>query len=316
MIARFVPVGAAAPAEALAVDGAVAGARAIYSHWQGDHTTPRELSADTSTGMLIRAAMDEQRWLKPYPIVCNNHVDADGLLSVLCACRPDLARRHAPVLIAAATAGDFTTWTGEAGYRLVLRLHQIIRDQQAHGDGWEQRTIDAVLDTADALVSCDEQTGREERTAAVMQATSAITRLILTPPKLMGQMAVVHWRREIGHASDTFLSVFQPDDQPLIALSTMIPPTHFQLLLEETTDGVIVDLSAPRHSWAHTVDLPAVAWPDVTTLAADFKQREPDVAWTARPGAETVGFTCLLASRGPSHLDPAAIVAACSKALT
>ena len=315
MIARFVPFGVSAPAEALAVDGAVTGARAIYSHWQGDHTTPVELSADTSTGMLIRAAADEQRWLSAFPIVCNNHIDADGLLSVLCACRPDLARRHAPLLLAAATTGDFTMWRGEPGYRLVLRLHQIIRDQQARGDGWEQRCIDLVISTADTLVTSDDRAGRDERDAAVAQVAAAIARLSLVLPVIIGRLAVVRWQRQLGHASDTFLSVFQPDDQPLLPLSTVIPPTHFQLLLEETSAGMVVDLSAPRHSWARTVDLPTVTWPDLTDLAADFKQREPDVAWTARPGAESVGFTCLLASRGTSRLDPAAIIAACANAL-
>ena len=315
MIARFVPFGAPAPAEALAVDGAVAGALAIYSHWQGDHTTPAELAADTSTGMLVRAAADAERWIAPFPIVCNNHIDADGLLSVVCACRPDLARQYAPVLIAAATAGDFTIWTGEPGYRLVLRLHQLIREQQKIGEGWEQRTLDEVVASVEAIVATDEQPGRDERDAAVTQVTAAISRLIQSPPEIIGRLAVVRWQRQLGHASDTFLSVFQPDDQPLIALSTVIPPTHFQLLIEETTDGIIVDLSAPRHSWARTVDLPLVAWPNLSPLAAELKQREPDVAWTARPGAEAVGFTCLLASRGASRLDPASVIAACANAL-
>lgn len=316
MIARFVPFGVTAPAEALAVDGAVAGARAIYSHWQGDHTTPAELAADTSTGMLVRAAADATRWLTPFPIVCNNHIDADGLLSVMCACHPDLARQYAPLLIAAATAGDFTIWTGEPGYRLMLRLHQLIREQQRLGDGWEQRTLDVVVASAKALIASDEHPGRDERDAAVTQATTAISRLIQTPPDQHGRVAVVQWQRRLGHASDTFLSVFQPDDQPLIALSTVIPPTHFHLLIEETADGVIVDLSAPRHSWARTVDLPAITWPDLRPLAAELKQREPQVAWTARPGAEAVGYTCLLASRGASRLDPASVIAACVNALT
>ena len=331
MIARFVPLGAAAPAEALAVDGAVIGTRAIYSHWQGNHTTPNELAADTSTGMLVRAAADEVRWLTPFSVVCNNHIDADGLLSLLCACRPDLARQHAPLLIAAATAGDFTTWTGEPGYRLLLRLHQLIRDQQALGSGWEQRTLDVLLASAEILLTSDEYANRPERDAAVAQVTATIDRLIQAPPVLIGRMAVVRWQRRLGHASDTFLSVYQPDDLPLMALSAVIPATHFQLLIEDTPIGIIVDLSAPRHSWARTVDLPTIAWPDLSAVAAElklaelkqaefkqaeFKQAEPTVAWTARPGAEAVGYTCLLASRGASRLDPAAVIAACANVFT
>ena len=142
---RFVLMGETAPAGSLAVDGAVPGAAAIYSHWQGDHTTPEALAADTSTGMLVRAACEEGRWLDRFAVVCNNHIDADGLLSVLCACRPDLARIHAPRLIAAATAGDFTQWTGAVAYDLLLRVHQHIALHQSTGPGWEQRCLDALL---------------------------------------------------------------------------------------------------------------------------------------------------------------------------
>ncbi len=316
MIPRFVPFGTTAPTEALAVDGAVAGARAIYSHWQGDHTTPAALAADTSTAMLVQAASDEARWLQPFPVVCNNHIDADGLLSVLGACRPALARSHAEILIAAATASDFTIWTGEAGYRLMLRLHQLIRSAQTGGAGWEQRLLETMVADGEALVNRDDLPGKDERDLACRQAVAAIERLRHTPPEIHGRIAVVRWQRQLGHASDTFLGVYAPDDQPLIALSTAIAPQLFQLLLEDTGAGLIVDFSAPRHSWAKTVDLPSVSWPELGGLAAKLRTEEPDVAWTARPGAEKIGFTCLLASQGPSQLAPDRIIAACADALT
>lgn len=315
MTPLFVPFSVQAPAGALAVDGAVAGATATYSHWQGDHTTPAALAADTSTGMLVRAATDPTRWLAPYRVACNNHVDADGLLAMIAVCRPELAVRHAALMIAAATAGDFTTWTGEPAYRLVLRLHQCIRDAQVHGDGWEQRCLDTVISDAESLLTNDDAPGRAERDAAVTQARTAIAWLTVHPPTLTGRLAVVRWPRRLGHASDQFMTVHQPDDLPLIALSTAIPPTCFQLLIEDTPAGAVMVLDAPRHSWARTVDLPAVAWPDLAPMAADLRMREPDVAWTARPGAEAIGFTCLLASRGPSRLDPALVAAACTNLL-
>ena len=296
---RFIPFGTTAPAGSLAVDGAVAGAAVIYSHWQGDHTTPPEIAADTSTGMLVRAAFDEARWLAPFATVVNNHIDADGLLSVLAACRPDLARQHAPRLIAAATTGDFTAWTGALAYDVVLCLHQAIRDAQAEGDGWEQRCLDRVICDADALLT-GEWPGADERRAAIAQVEAAIANP--PAPMLHGRLAVVRWTRRIGHASDTFLDIHRPDDLPLLALSTRIVPERFQLLLEVRTDGITVWLDAPRHSWARTVDLPSVAWPDLAPLVAQLRTREPDVPWVARPEAALVGFTCLLASRSPSRL--------------
>jgi hypothetical protein len=310
---RFVPTGECAPPGALAVDGPVAGAVATYSHWQGLHTTPPELVADTSTGMLVRAAADPERWLAPFTTACNHHVDADGLLSLLAACRPELALAHGARLIAAATTGDFTCWTGPAAYDLVLRLHQLIRDHQVSGPGWEQRCLEATIAQADQLLT-GEWPGARERQQAIAQVEAAIA--ALPRPTITGVLATVRWPRRCGHASDGFLAVYQPDDLPLLALSTAIPPTCFQLLIEETPAGSVVCLDAPRHSWAHTVDLPLIRWPDLNTLARDLAAGDPGVPWTARPGAEAVGFTCLIASRGPSRLDPDEISARCATALT
>ena len=309
---RFVPTGDTAPAGALAVDGPVTGALATYSHWQGLHVTPPELASDTSTGMVVRAATDPERWLAPYAVACNHHVDADGLLSLLAACRPDLARAHGTRLIAAATTGDFTIWTGSAAYDLVLRLHQLIRDHQASGPGWEQRCLEATIDLADQLLT-GTWPGEDERQRAIAQVEQAIA--TLPTPTIAGQLATVRWTRRIGHANDNFLAVYQADDLPLLALSTAIPATCFQLLIEETPDGCVAVLDAPRHSWAQTVDLPKIPWPDLSPLAHDLAARDPGVPWTGRPGAEQIGFTCLLASRGPSRLDPDEIQARCAAAL-
>ena len=304
-IARFVPMGEAAPTGSLAIDGAVPGAAAIYSHWQGDHTTPEALAADTSTGMLVRAAFDEARWLAPFDVVCNHHIDADGLLTVLCACRPDLARTHAPRLIAAATAGDFTLWTGAIAYDLLLRVHQHIALHQSSGPGWEQRCLVGLLAQADQLLT-GEWPGEDARRAAIAQVEQAIR--TLPSPTLLGRLAVLRWRQVLGHATDTFLTVFKPDDLPLIALSTRMPAGHFQLLIQDTADGCYVQVDAPRHSWARTVDLPTVAWPDCTALAAALAAEEPAAGWIARPQAAEIGFTCLLACRHPSRIAVDALV--------
>lgn len=294
MIPQFVPFGGTAPAGALAIDGAVADAAAIYSHWQGDHTTPTELAADTSTAMLVRAAQDPTRWLAPFPVACNNHLDADGLLSLLAACRPDLAQIHAARLIAAATAGDFAMWTGPVAYDLLLRVHQLIRTVEASGPGWEQRCMNEVVAQADTLLT-GPWPDAEDRAAAIAQTTAAIAHLQRDPPRIHGRLAIVRWQRHHGRA-DSYNTVYQPDDLPLLALSTVIPPTCFQLLLESAADGLRMNLDAPRHSWARTIDLPAVPWPDVTGLAAGLHAGDPSVDWLTRPAAQALGFTCLLGS--------------------
>lgn len=294
MTPQFIPFGGTAPMKALAVDGAIAGAAAIYSHWQGDHTTPAELQADTSTAMVVRAAQDPHRWLAPFSFICNNHIDADGLLAVMAACRPDLAREHAARLIAAASAGDFSLWTGALAYDLVLRVHQLIRTVQATGLGWEQRCLEAVLSEADTLLS-GPWPGAAERHAAIAQTEAAIVHWQQHPPTISGRLAIVRWHRHHGRA-DSYNTIYQPEDLPLLALSPIIPPTCFQLLLEQTEDGIRMGIDAPRHSWARTVDLPTVAWPDLEPLAAQLQRVDPTVDWLTRPAAQVLGFTCLLGS--------------------
>ena len=315
MIPRFVPWGEHAPPGALAIDGAVTGSAATYSHWQGDHTTPAELAADTSTGMLVRAAHEPERWLGQFSIVCNNHIDADGLLSLLAACRPDLAQTHAARLIAAATAGDFALWTGDLAFDLLLRVHQLIHTVQASGPGWEQRCLEATLTHAEALL-CAAWPAEAERTLARAQTAAAIAHWQRHPPEVNGALASVRWQRTHGRA-DSYNTVYQPDDLPLLALSTVIPPTCFQLLLEESEDGLRVSLDAPRHSWARTVDLPTVAWPDVQPLAEQLCRADPSVDWLTRPAAQALGFTCLLGSARDARpagcrLKPEALIAACA----
>ena len=81
-------------------------------------------------------------------------------------------------------------------------------------------------------------------------------------------------------------------------------------------DGTIWQLDAPRHSWARTVILPTVAWPDFAPLAGMFQAQEPgSCTWLARPGASRVGFVCLLASQTPSRLPTKAVTAAIADAL-
>jgi hypothetical protein len=284
----------------LAVDAPVPGAAAVYSHWQDGGATPVELLADTSTAMLVRAAEDEARWLAPFTTVANHHVDADGLLALACACRPDLARRHGPLLIAAAEAGDFTNWTGPAAFRLMVAIHQRMRDQP-NGTA----LACAITDGLDALIT-ESQQPDAERDAAVTQVEDTIARLQRREGFAIadhGPCWSIAWTRRLGHATDVFGSIYRPDDLPLWALDAVVPRHVFQLTSERTDDGWNHVLEAPRHSWARTVDRPSVAWPDLTMLAEDLARQEPEVRWCARPAAGGIAFTGLLSGRG-SQMSP------------
>jgi len=317
----FVPFGAAVPERSLAVDGTVGGTAATYSHWQGGHVTPPELLADTSTGMTVLAAREPERWLAPYRHICNNHVDADGILSMLACCRPDLARAHGALMVAAAACGDFVHWHGPAACDLALRVHQIIGAERSGGVGWEQRALDRALANADALIAGD-WNGASVRRAGTSSVESGIAWLNAHPPLLRGRLAVVAWARVHGHADDHFAWLDDPgaDDLPLLALSTAVPHGRFQLLLEAVKGTgknaeISVRLDAPRHSWARTVDLPAVPWPDLGGLQAMLSARDPVAGWTARPQASELGFTCLLGTRQPTRLPAEAVIELCCAAV-
>ncbi len=289
----FIPPGASAPPCCLAVDGPVPAAAMVYSHWRDAELTPEPLMADTSTGMLVLAAQSPADWLDPYDQVVVGHVDGDGLLSALVAVRPDLGRQHGELLIAAATSADFQAWTTEAGFRLRLRLHQHLRDYA----GSEQACLDALVASAEQILAeaASPDSARDAEVAQVMQARAAVAagRIAITQD---GPLAVVRWRRQCGHPWDRFLDVHQPDDLPVWALTDAIPAHRHQLMLEETDVGTVAVLEAPRHSWARTVDLPTVPWPDLTACARALQAEETAlVTWTAGQGGQGDAYTGLLA---------------------
>jgi hypothetical protein len=320
----YVPEGERAPVGALAVDGTVSGAAAVYSHWRDAPEPPRELAADTSTAMALKAAADPRRWLAPYTVVCNNHVDADGLLSVAACCQPERALEHERLLIAAAEAGDFGIWPGEAGFRLMLRLHQLIRDEREGGAGWEQRAHERATNDLSALITESAQP-ETERDAQVREVREAIRRLSDRDGFAVdtyGRIALIAWKRTRGHHSDSFLAVHQEDDLPVWAIGCAVPEHLFQLLAMEQDGGVVYQLDAPRHSWARTVGRPTVSWPDLSALRERLQQEETgSCRWIDRPLAARIGFVCQLASiddagaAAPSRLALGHVLNACRDAL-
>ncbi len=313
----FLAADAEVPPATLVVDAAGAGAAAVYSHWRDAPPTPPELAADTSTGMLLRAATDPPRWLNGFDQVANDHVDADGLLAVAIACRPGLARPHAALLEAAAEAGDFSSWPGEPAFRLMLRLHQLIRDERSAGIGWEQRCYASAADHLERILA-DSALPDEERDAQVAQVLDARARLQSRRGftiHVHDDLACIAWERVHGHAVDAFTTVHQVDDLPPWALGGMFPDTTFQLLIERRPAGAVYRLDAPRHSWARTVSRLTVPWPDLGQAQERLQSGEgvAGCRWLVAPDSRTAGFTCLLASvgadglPGPSSLVPTVV---------
>lgn len=94
----------------LTVDGKLGAEGLELSHWPGNRT-PQHLRHRLSTGIALRFAMlppaEREDLARGCTAVANNHYDTDGLLAAWAVLNPELARRHASRLIAAASAGDF-----------------------------------------------------------------------------------------------------------------------------------------------------------------------------------------------------------------
>jgi hypothetical protein len=296
----------------------LAGCALTYSHWREARPTPPELTGDTSAEILLRAAEDPARWLEPFDEVCNDHVDADGLLAMAIACRPGAALPHRELLIGAAEAGDFDAWPGERPFRLTLRLHQLVRDEKSRGAGWEQRCCDAVVDRLPELVTESARLDgeRDAEVALVLDARRRLEQRDSVTIDGDERLRVIRWKARLGHAPNAFMAVHQPDDLPSWALSAVFPHDRCQLLAMSGERGTTFLLDAARWSWARTARRPAVPWPDLSLVARMLQTLEPVDAcrWLALPASRRVGFVCLLASSdggersAPSRLDVATVV--------
>jgi hypothetical protein len=106
----------------LSVDGIVPNS-VHFSHWKGNETD-NSIYADTSTGTALNlvAALNRDEMTKGIELVTNNHFDTDGVLSVWTVLNGEHALDFKELLIAAATAGDFSEFTNEQAVRVSLTI--------------------------------------------------------------------------------------------------------------------------------------------------------------------------------------------------
>ncbi len=106
----------------ISVDGLVPQSHHL-SHWKGNQT-PAPLKADTSTEIVLRylAHPNQKQFFPQVSIITNNHFDTDGLLSVWTLLNPKKAEPMAGRLIAAAEAGDFSSFSSEEGVQMNLLI--------------------------------------------------------------------------------------------------------------------------------------------------------------------------------------------------
>lgn len=117
-----------------------------FSHWPGNRT-PKELVADTSTGIALRLAecsiRDRARYLEGLGVVGNNHFDTDGVLSCYAVMHPEFAAEHRARFLAAAATGDFQVYTTDAALAFDLVIDWLGSNEGPHGEELRALSADA-----------------------------------------------------------------------------------------------------------------------------------------------------------------------------
>ncbi|MFY9269438.1 MAG: DUF6687 family protein [Candidatus Manganitrophaceae bacterium] len=115
----------------ISVDGLVPQSHHL-SHWKGNQTPP-PLKADTSTEIALRFLADpnQKQYFPGVSIITNNHFDTDGLLSVWTLLHPKKAEPMAGRLIAAAEAGDFSSFSSEEGVQMNLLIEALAASDES-----------------------------------------------------------------------------------------------------------------------------------------------------------------------------------------
>lgn len=295
--ALFIPEGEAVPELCLCVDGLIPGTCATYSHWEGAES-PAVLSHDLSTGILIKAARDPDTYLRPFAVVANNHVDTDGILSMALALDPSLVEFE-QLLIDAAYYGDFNYFRSEAGARFALRLHQAIAEIRDLGGAWEQACFDDIIPRLRDLIE-ESRLPDPDRDAQINQIETVIESIKQGQVRHTdhGSFCVFQVDEQHGHHANDLCSVFVPDDLPLWSLNAYAAPHQYILLVLKVGEAFRYQLLAPTHSWAQTVDLPDLSWPDVTKQTEALQSMEQgDAQWVSLPRSREFDFTCLLTAQ-------------------
>lgn len=303
----------------LCVDGLCPGVGTHLSHWEGN-ATPAHLKADTSTEIALNFARDEPG--HPVGLVCNNHFDTDGALSVWAALRGERALEHRDLLVAAAEAGDFSELSSEDGVRVSLCL-------QGTDEAPWPLAPDAAGDEARAYDAALPRIGDLLRDPGAFEA-------LWRPGWDRLMVAVDSFARGASTATnllDGRLSVVVLD--PTIARGGRFHPTSGDLpstAISTRARGEWIAIAAPRdggwtwrverafHAWADTVVRPRYRRRPAAPAVAALAELEPDGRGTWRAGKGSMGP--VLTYKGPdgepavSRLSPDEVTAALSEVLT
>jgi hypothetical protein len=279
---ELVPFGGRAPPGAAACDGLVDGAEIDLSHWP-KNATPAELKADTSTEIALRFVRAGGALPR---FVVNNHFDADGVLAVFALMRPEIARDHEQILVAAAETGDFDVWPAdERGLWLSLSIEALAKGRSEH------EAYGAVLERLRSVLP---ELARHEDLwgPAFARLRSSLEQ---------AQRGAV----SVERVGPIVVAVHRPEqaELPGPVLDRSAPPGGLRWLVAFDHGGgsYTYRYELPRYAWADTVVRPRLTAPKKNALAASL-----GAGWALKGD---LGMTGLIRTTAPIRQGPHEIAA-------
>lgn len=238
------------------------GADVELSHWIPNRTPPR-FRADSSTEICMNFAA--AGIASTFDLAVNNHVDADGILSVFSVVHPETALAHRGVLIGAAEMGDFAAWAETPSQALYQGLTLLIDECKAAAvDPLEiyRRAFAAIpgLLADGAAASPRVRPGLDALAASVALLDSGAVRVRDFGPRF----AAFEIPRSVSR-DDLARALHVPEFNEALSRKALLWPqarargreTSVHLVSVESARGWFHDLWYPGHSWADTVVRPA-----------------------------------------------------------
>ncbi len=228
------------------------------SHWVPTRT-PARWAADTSTEICLRFLADPPADGDGYDLAVNNHVDVDGILSVLCLVHPEVALAHRDVVVGAAEVGDLAAWAEWPSFRLAQELTLVMGGFGAPGR--DPRDTYAAAFAVALAVLADEhpvtpsvRAGWELLAAQADRIDDGSVAVREVAPRLVSFV--------LPEPDDLDVALHVPPFNAVVDGSTGLWPhararRHGQaahLLSVPVDDGWTHDLWLPGYVWAHTPD--------------------------------------------------------------
>lgn len=229
------------------------GADLELSHWLPNRP-PKRLKADSSTQICLNFAAAGQD-LDAYDLALNNHVDIDGVLSILAVVEPELALAHRATLVQAAESGDFLDWADGPAMALCEAL-KLLQRRMAGADPCDTYAdcFECVRSMLGGAVPAEVEPGL----AALRASTEAIEHGSVVR-EVLGERLVHYLLPAVWADQDLWRCLHVPSfSEPLSARAALWPQACARL------DAQCVQLISVPHAgaWYHDLWLPGYVWAD------------------------------------------------------